>query len=125
MRSRTTCLRRWWWRALRVTTDGTLTRLSTGFGRGRLVAVAVAPCGDVYVGERGGQGRITRFGKDGRAEWTIAVPGAQFYGLTLEGSFLYALDLGHRQIIRLPIGPCAPTLGQGLQRPGGGRVLAR
>ena len=92
-----------------IRADGHTSILSTGFGRGRLVAVAAAPCGDVYAAERGGGGRVVRFGRDGKAEWTISIPGAQFYGLTVDGGFLYALDLGHRQLLRIPLTGCSPA----------------
>ncbi|MBX6363977.1 MAG: M6 family metalloprotease domain-containing protein [Gemmatimonadetes bacterium] len=88
---------------LHLSPDGTLRRFFTGFGRGRLVAVASTPEGDVFAAERGGRGRIVRFSADGRKLWEAAIPGAQFYGLTVSGSFLYALDLGHRHLLRLPL----------------------
>ncbi len=96
--------------AIRLASNGRVTTLVTGFGRGRLVAVAAAPCGDMYAAERGGQGRIIRFGKAGRQEWSIAIPGAHFYGLTVDGAFLYALDMAHRQILRIPLTGCTPRL---------------
>ncbi|HEX9106227.1 MAG TPA: M6 family metalloprotease domain-containing protein [Longimicrobiales bacterium] len=96
---------------VRIAANGHASVLATGFGRGRLVAVAAAPCGDVYAAERGGSGRIVRFGKDGKAEWTISIPGAQFYGLTVDGGFLYALDLGHHQLLRIPLSGCIPPAG--------------
>lgn len=96
---------------LRIAADGTLHRFLTDFGRGRLVAVASTPEGDIFAAERGGRGRIVRFAADGRKLWEAAIPGAQFYGLTVNGSFLYALDLGHRQLLRLPL-PAAQSPAQ-------------
>lgn len=88
---------------LRLGADGSATRILTGFGRGRLVAVAATPEGDVFAAERGGQGRIIRFAPDGSKEWEVAIPGAQFYGATVNGNFVYLLDLAHRQLLRIPL----------------------
>jgi len=88
---------------LRIAPDGRVRVLPTPFGRGRLVAVAVTPEGTVYAGERGGSGRILRIAENGRQEVVARVRGAEIYGLAVEGSFLYALDLRHRQLLRVPI----------------------
>ena len=88
---------------VRIAPDGRMRVLSTPFGRGRLVAVAATPDGIAYAAERGDDGRIVRIGKDGRHEVIARVRGAEFYGLAVEGGFLYALDLRHRQLLRLPI----------------------
>jgi len=88
---------------LRVAPDGQVRVLSTPFGKGRLVAVAATPEGVAYAAERGGNGRIVRIGKDGRHQVIARVRGAEFYGLAVEGGFLYALDLRHRQLLRIPI----------------------
>src|SRR5690606_14490028 len=88
---------------IRIAPDGRARSLSTPFGRGRLVAVAAAPDGIVYAAERGDDGRIVRIGKDGRHEVIARIRGAEFYGLAVEGGFLYGLDLRHRQLVRIPI----------------------
>jgi M6 family metalloprotease-like protein len=90
--------------------DGTVTPLNTGFGRGRLVAVAVTPDGDVYAAERGGDGRIIRFRSDGGRELIFRDRGAQYYGIAVEDSFLYALDLRQRKLLRIPLPQRPPLL---------------
>jgi M6 family metalloprotease-like protein len=88
---------------VRVDPDGRITGLATGFEPGHLVAVAVTPEGEVYAAERGGQGRIVQLRVGGTAREITRIAGGQFYGLAVEGRFLYALDLGNRQLIRLPL----------------------
>ena len=76
--------------------------LDTGFERGALVTVAVAPDGRVFAAERGGRGRIVEVGP--RGPRTVArVRGAMFFGLAADLQFLYALDLNRRQLLRVPI----------------------
>jgi M6 family metalloprotease-like protein len=95
---------------IRVDPDGRAVVLPTGFGPGRLVAVAADEEGAVYAGERGGEGRILRFGPDGRVQVVTRLPNAEFYGLTVDARFLYALDLQHRQVLRVPVGALPPVL---------------
>ncbi|HEX7090975.1 MAG TPA: hypothetical protein VF192_12615, partial [Longimicrobiales bacterium] len=88
---------------IRVGRDGRARALRTPFGRGRLVAVAATPEGVAYAAERGGEGRIVRIRENGDPELVARVKGAQFYGLAVDGGFLYALDLRHRQLLRIPL----------------------
>jgi M6 family metalloprotease-like protein len=88
---------------LKIGVDGREMILQTGFEKGRLVAVATTPEGDVYVAERGGSGRILRLSRNGGTEVVARVEGAQFYGLAVDGRFLYAADIGHRQLIRFAL----------------------
>jgi hypothetical protein len=88
---------------LRLDQNGKLTTIPTGFGTGRLVTVAVAPDGSVFVAERGGSGRILRITPDGGSSEVARIAGAEFYGLAADHHFLYALDLNHRQITRFPL----------------------
>jgi M6 family metalloprotease-like protein len=86
---------------LRLRGDALPTTLSTGFGRGRLVALAATPDGVVYAAERGGAGRILRFRPDGGRDVVFQERAAQYYGLAVEDDFLYALDLRQRTLIRI------------------------
>ena len=88
---------------LRIAPDGALTWMKTGFGKGGLVAIAATQDGHVYAAQRGGEGRIVRFTPEGKRTVIYREDGAQFYGLALDGSFLYALDLTERQLLRLPV----------------------
>lgn len=88
---------------LRITPDGTTTVIPTGYGAGRLVAIAATPDGVVFAAERGGHGRVERIDPQGRREVVFQRPGAHYYGVTLEGAFLYALDLSARQLLRIPL----------------------
>lgn len=90
---------------LRVDTAGRSVRLRTGFGEGRLVAVAAAADGTLYAAERGGSGRILRLHADGSRVTVGLVKGAEFFGLAVDGSFLYAADLRNRKLLRFPVGP--------------------
>jgi M6 family metalloprotease-like protein len=87
----------------RLSPDGVLTYLDTGFAEGRLVTIAASADGWVYAAERGGQGRIVRFAPDGHRDLLYRDDDAGFYGLALDGGFLYALDLHGRQMLRLPV----------------------
>ncbi|MBI4410724.1 MAG: M6 family metalloprotease domain-containing protein [Gemmatimonadetes bacterium] len=93
---------------IRVDPRGWRSVLPTGFERGRLVAVAATSDGDVLAGERGGEGRILRIGKDGSRQILARVPGAEFYGLAVDEGFLYALDLHHRNLMRIPLQAGSP-----------------
>jgi M6 family metalloprotease-like protein len=88
---------------IRVGHDGVSQLLQTGFTAGRLVAIAADASGEVYAAERGGAGRILRLSTNGTREIVAQIPGAHFYGLTVDGRFLYAADLGHRQLIRIAL----------------------
>jgi len=88
---------------VRVTPTGDRRVLLTGFGEGRLVALATTPSGDIIAAERGGQSRIIRLRPDGSRDIVYRSPGAQFYGVAVEGGFLFALDLtsSHRHLLRV------------------------
>jgi len=92
---------------LRLDASGALRRIPTGFGRGRLVAITAAPDGTVFAAERGGLGRILRILPDGTVQPLAQVAGGNFYGVALDGTFLYALDLGHRRLLRIDTGTAA------------------
>src|SRR5690606_1548164 len=95
---------------LRINGDGSVDVIPTGFGPGRLVAVAAAPSGTVYAAERGGAGRLLRIDPGRPLPQVVAsFAGAEFYGLTIDGSFLYALDLRGRQLLRFPLTGEAPA----------------
>ncbi|HEX2166257.1 MAG TPA: M6 family metalloprotease domain-containing protein [Longimicrobiales bacterium] len=94
---------------LRVSAEGDRTLLPTGFGPGRLVAIATTPDGAVLAAERGGQGRIVRIDPDGSSEVVYWSPGARFYGLAVDDGFLFALDLTYRQLLRIPL-PATPAV---------------
>jgi M6 family metalloprotease-like protein len=88
---------------LRIGPDGARRVVETGFGAGRLVAVATTPAGGVIAAERGGQGRVLHVRRDGTREVVYHRPGALFYGLAVDESFLYAMDLAQRQLLRIPL----------------------
>jgi M6 family metalloprotease-like protein len=94
---------------VRVSPEGDRTLIETGFGPGRLVAVATTPDGAVLAAERGGQGRILRVDPDGGREVVYWNPGARFYGLAVDDGFLFALDLTLGQLLRVPL-PAAPAV---------------
>lgn len=89
---------------VRIDRNGRRTLLPTGFGPGRLVSIVATASGTVFAAERGGGGRILRIEPDGRREVVTRVEGAEFYGLALDRGFLYALDLGHGQLLRIALG---------------------
>jgi M6 family metalloprotease-like protein len=95
---------------LRVSAEGDRRLIATGFGPGRLVAVAAAPGGAVLAAERGGQGRIIRIDPDGTQEIVYWSPGARFYGLAVDDGFLFALDLTYRHLLRIPLPPTPAIL---------------
>jgi hypothetical protein len=103
----------WQGDVLRVSADGDRTLIETGFGPGRLVAVAATPDGGVLAAERGGQGRILRVDPDGAREVVYWSPGARFYGLAVDDGFLFALDLTHGQLLRVPLPATPPVFARG------------
>ncbi|HSH45100.1 MAG TPA: M6 family metalloprotease domain-containing protein [Longimicrobiales bacterium] len=86
----------------RIEPGGAITLLETGFERGNLVAVTAAADGRAFAAERGGRGRIVELSEGGPRQLARVADG-QFYGLVTDDMFLYALDLGSRQLLRLPI----------------------
>jgi hypothetical protein len=82
--------------------DGSNTVVTTGFEKGKLVAIAATPLGDLYVSERGDHGRVIRIAADGTKEIVLQRKGAQFYGVALDEHFLYAVDLRNRELLRIP-----------------------
>ena len=96
---------------IRIAPDGALSYFQTGFGHGGLVAITASADGWVYAAERGGEGRVVRFSPEGRRELLYRQPAAEFYGLAIDGAFLYALDLTERHMLRLPLpGVSAPAM---------------
>jgi M6 family metalloprotease-like protein len=93
---------------LRIAPSGARRIIETGFGAGRLVAVATAPGGGIIAAERGGQGRVLHVRTDGTREMVYHRPGALFYGLAVDEGFLYALDLAQRHLLRIPL-PAPPA----------------
>ena len=87
---------------IRMTPDGRSRVVMTGFERGKLVALATTASGDLYVSERGDQGRIMRIAPDGTREVLLQRRGSQFYGLAVDDHFLYAIDLRNREMLRIP-----------------------
>jgi hypothetical protein len=88
---------------LRIGAGGERSVVATGFVPGRLVAVAVTRDGTLFVAERGGLGRILRIDPTGAQELVFRRDGAQFYGIAVDGEFLYAIDLSARQLLRIPV----------------------
>jgi M6 family metalloprotease-like protein len=98
---------------LRIGVDGARRVLETGFGAGRLVAIALTPDDIVIAAERGGQGRVVRIRQDGSREVVYRSPGARFYGLAFDDGFIYALDLTQRHLLRIPMpSEATPVLAQ-------------
>jgi M6 family metalloprotease-like protein len=87
---------------LRLEANGAFSMIPTGFGQGRLVAIAATPCGELYAAERGGQGRILRIDRWGGLHLVATVQHAEFYGLAIDEHFVYAADLGNRRLLRVP-----------------------
>jgi M6 family metalloprotease-like protein len=87
---------------VRMAPDGISSLIETGFARGKLVALALSRTGDLYVAERGDQGRIVRINADGSRQLILQSKGALFYGLAVDEHFLYAIDMRHRQLLRIP-----------------------
>ncbi|HET9441007.1 MAG TPA: M6 family metalloprotease domain-containing protein, partial [Longimicrobiales bacterium] len=94
---------------IRLARDGTSSIITTGFGNGKLVAIALSRNGDLYVAERGDLGRILRINADGTRQHMLQSRGAQFYGLAVDDQFLYAIDMHNRQLLRIPIDAMAPA----------------
>jgi M6 family metalloprotease-like protein len=86
---------------LHVDAAGVLHFLDTGFGEGRLVAITTTPSGDVIAAERGEQGRVLRITRAGVRELIYHSPGSRFYGVAVDGAFLYALR--ERELLRIPL----------------------
>ena len=79
-------------------------RIATGFKPGELVALTMGRQGELYIAERGGQGRVMRLlGNDRKILFQRR--NAQFYGVAVDDQFVYALDLRDRQLLRIPNGP--------------------
>jgi M6 family metalloprotease-like protein len=87
---------------IRMAPDGSSSVIETGFAKGKLVALALSANGDLYVAERGDQGRIIRIAADGSRQLMMQSKGSLFYGLALDDQFLYAIDMRHRQLLRIP-----------------------
>ncbi len=94
---------------IRLSPDGTIAIIQTGFAKGKLVAVALSHTGELYVAERGDQGRIYRINDDGTRHLMLQNRAAQFYGLAVDEHFLYAIDMRHRELLRIPM-HAAPSL---------------
>lgn len=90
-------------RILRWKSGATATVFETGFEKGRLVALAAGPNGEVYAGERGDLGRVLRFAADGSQRLVFQSRNARFYGLAVDREVLFALDLHERRLLRIPI----------------------
>ncbi len=99
-----------------MTPTGASAVVSTGFEKGKLVAIAATPSGDLYVSERGDHGRILRISEGGSKQILLQRRGGQFYGVAVDDHFLYAIDLGNRQLLRIPRDglPVTPTFAQGM-----------
>ncbi|MGQ0813452.1 MAG: M6 family metalloprotease domain-containing protein [Gemmatimonadota bacterium] len=87
---------------IRMAPDGSSSVVTTGFEKGKLVAIAATPAGDLYVTERGDHGRIIHIRSDGGREVVLQRKGAQFYGVAVDEHFLYAIDLRNRELLRIP-----------------------
>ena len=85
--------------------------IETDFGKGRLVTLALSREGDLYVAERGENGRILRLNTDGTRQVMLQSKHAQFYGLAVDEHFLYAIDMRNRHLLRIPLdaAPIAPA----------------
>jgi sugar lactone lactonase YvrE len=103
-------------RVIRMSPTGASSVIATGFEKGKLVAIATTPEGDLYVSERGAQGRIIRISRDGVRETLLQRRGAQFYGIAIDDHFVYAIDLRNRELLRIPREglPVTPTFAQGM-----------
>ncbi|HEY0810355.1 MAG TPA: immune inhibitor A domain-containing protein, partial [Longimicrobiales bacterium] len=104
---------------IRMSPDGASSVYATGFAKGKLVAIAVSRFGDVYVAERGDQGRILRINADGTRQIMLQSKGAQFYGLAVDDQFLYAIDMRNRQLLRIPMDavPARPLMAEAAAQP--------
>lgn len=99
---------------LRIARNGSTSVIETGFGQGKLVALALSRAGDLYVAERGDAGRILRLNADGTRQIMLHSKGAQFYGLAVDDHFMYAIDMRNRQLLRIPLdlSPSAPLMAE-------------
>jgi sugar lactone lactonase YvrE len=88
---------------VRLNGNGTSAVIETGFEKGKLVTLALSRDGDLYVAERGDNGRILRLNPDGSRQVMLQSKGAQFYGLAVDDHFLYAIDMRNRQLLRIPL----------------------
>jgi hypothetical protein len=88
---------------VRLSPDGPSAIIPTGFDKGKLVTLALSRSGDLYVAERGDNGRILRLNLDGTRQVMLQSKGAQFYGLAVDEHFLYAIDMRNRQLLRIPV----------------------
>ena len=104
---------------IRMSPDGASSVYATGFAKGKLVAIAVSRFGDVYVAERGDQGRILRINADGTRQIMLQSRGAQFYGLAVDDQFLYAIDMRNRHLLRIPMDavPARPLMAEAAAQP--------
>lgn len=100
---------------IKMRPTGTSEVVVTGFEKGKLVAIATSPSGELYVSERGDHGRILRIGAQGVHDVILQRRGAQFYGIAVDDHFLYAIDLRNRELLRIPRDgvAIAPPLAQG------------
>jgi hypothetical protein len=98
---------------MRITPAGEVRVIETGFGAGRLVAVATTPAGDLIAAERGGQGRILLIRDGGRRDVVYRSGGAHYYGLAVDGRFVYALDLTQRHLLRFPLPESSAVIARG------------
>ena len=94
---------------IRLAPDGTISVIETGFAEGKLVTLALSRNGDLYVAERGDNGRILRLNPDGTRQVMLQSKGSQFYGLAVDEHFLYAIDMRHRQLLRIPVDVATAT----------------
>ena len=101
---------------IRMSPNGSSSVITTGFAKGKLVALAISRSGDLYVAERGDQGRIIRFGADGTRQMIVHRKGSQFYGLAVDEQFLYAIDMRRRQLLRIPMDgiPARPLIAESI-----------
>ena len=90
--------------------------MTTGFEKGKLVAIAATSGGDIYVSERGEPGRIIRIAPDGTRETLLQRRGAQFYAIAVDDRVLYAVDLRNRELLRIPQDgvPVTPSFAAGM-----------
>ena len=93
---------------VRLSPNGSSLLIPTGFAKGKLVSLAISRTGDLYVAERGDQGRIVKIARDGSRQMMLQSKGSQFYGLAVDDQFLYAIDMRNRQLLRIPMDAMPP-----------------